>query len=574
MKKSPLVLILFAAWLLFVAPIRAASAPELVVLGGRIVTGESDGSVQQAMAVHDGRIVSVGSTADISRLKTSSTEVIELNGRTVLPGLYEAHVHALRASLGYLAEPYQELRSIKEIQDWLRQRASEVPAGQWIRIPRNEITRLRELRHPTVEELDAACATHPVVFEAVVKYVFNTRGFQELGITPDTKSVPGGEIVRGANGRPQFLITSSPQFTSRFAPRQTATDAEKREALLKLHRAYHAAGITTIFERGSGIHEYRAYEKLREAGLLSVRTRFTMMVAFKTARDVETFLEKEKISPGHGDDWLSIGTLKIRADGGIHWGNTRLSEPYGEKRTKFYVRADPNYRGDMSATAEQMEAVFGAAARLGWPMIVHVTGDEGVDKVLGAMEAVNKATPLKGKRFMLTHAYFPTANHAARAAALGMGVDTQVYTFHLDAPFIHEIYGPGWAERFIGLRTWVDAGVPVIISSDHMVGYDPDHSMNSFNPFIGLYAAVTRRSDNGKVYGPKQRLSRMEALRAVTMNPAYLNFEENKAGTLAAGKFADFIVIDRDYLACSEEEIRSIKVLRTVVAGKTVYLRK
>jgi predicted amidohydrolase YtcJ len=563
--------VLLAALLLPVLDLGAGVAPELVVLGGRIVTGEADGAVREAMAVRSGRIVAVGTTADIARLADASTQKIDLQGRMVLPGLYEAHVHALRASLAYLSDPYQELRSIAEIQEWLRRRAREVPAGQWIRVPRNEITRLEEFRHPTVEELDAACSTHPVVFEAVRKYVFNTRGFRELGINEGTRSIPGGEIIPDSRGKARFLVTNSPQITSRFAARNPASDDEKRQALVKLHAAYNAAGITTIFERGSGIHEYRAYERLRDAGLLSVRTRFTLRGSFKTAEDVGNFVRREKIRPGQGDDWLSIGTLKIVADGGIHWGNTNLSEPYGERRARVYAHADPAYRGDFHYSNEQMQAVFGAAARLGWPMIVHVTGDEGVNRVLAAMEAVNRHVPLQGKRFMLTHAYFPTRAHAVRAAALGVGVDTQAYTFLMDAPFIDTVYGPDWSRRLIGLRTWSDAGVPVIISSDHMVGYDPDHAMNSYNPFIGLHAAVTRRASNGKVYGPGEKLKRLEALRAMTANPAFLNFEEAASGTLAPGKFADFVIIDRDYLNCPEDEIRSIKVLRTVVGGRTVH---
>src|SRR5205814_867488 len=153
-------------------------------------------------------------------------------------------------------------------------------------------------------------------------------------------------------------------------------------------------------------------------------------------------------------------------------------EPYGPKRAKAYVQSDPNFRGDLFATEKQMAEVFGAAARLGWQMAVHVTGDAGVDAVLRAMETVNKDIPLKGKRFLLVHAYFPTPQAAARAAALGMCVDTHPNTYYMDAPFIHDVYGAEWAERFIGLDTWARAGVPLVISSDHMVGLDPDHSMN------------------------------------------------------------------------------------------------
>ena len=573
MKVSLRVLLRLLPAIVLPAATVAAQPADLIVTGGRIVTGEPNAGVAEAMAVRGGRIVALGSSSEVARLAGATTQRIDLEGRMLLPGLYEAHVHALRASLAYLGDPYQELRSIAELQEWLRRRAREVPAGEWIRIPRNEITRLKEFRHPTVAELDAACTTHPVVFDAVRKYVLNTCGLRELGITVATTTIPGGEIVRDAGGGFRFLITNSPAITGRFAARGNPTEEQKRDALLKLHAAYHAVGITTIFERGSGIQEYRAYEKLRDAGKLAIRTRFTLRGSFKTAQDVESFVRKEQIKAGDGDEWLSIGTLKIVADGGIHWGNTRLSEPYGAKRIRYYGHADPGYRGDFNYQHEEMTAVFGASARLGWPMIVHVTGDGGVDQVLRALEAVNRDVPLRGRRFLLTHAYFPTPDHARRAAALGLAVDTQAYTFHMDARFIHEAYGPEWAERLIGLRTWTDAGVPVVISSDHMVGYDANHAMNSYNPFLGLHAAVTRRAEDGRVYGPHQKLSRIEALRAVTANPAFLNFEEDRSGTLAPGKFADFVVIDRDYLVCPEEEIRSIQVLRTVIGGRTVYSR-
>lgn len=564
-------------WLAGIAVVQglvaASEAPDLVVVGGPIVTARADGAIVNGMAIRGGRIIAVGSEAEMSARAGAATRVINVQGRMVLPGLFEPHVHPQLVRRAYQLDPYQELRSIAEIQAWVSKRAAQTPVGEWIRIPRNEITRIKERRHPTVEELDAACVTHPVMFHAARKYVFNSRGFEAFGITAASRAttIPGGEIVLGANGRPQFLVTTSPQLTSRFASRRTWTPADEQAALLKLHRAYNAAGITTIFERGAPIEDLRTYERLRQAGLLTLRVRFTMLQDFKTAADVENFVRREKLTPGQGDDWVSVRGLKILADGGIHYGNTRLSEPYGPKRMKAYVQTDPNFRGDMLATETQMTDVFGAVARLGWQMVVHVTGDEGTNVVLRTMEKVNQTTPLKGKRFVLLHSYFPTPELAARAAALGMGVDTHPNTYYLDAPFIHDVYGPEWAERLIGLGTWTRAGVPVTLSSDHMVGLDPDHSMNAYNPFRALGVAVTRRAENGQVHGESQRLSRLDALRGMTAIPAYLNFDEDSSGTLEVGKFADFVVIDRDYLKCPEDDIMKIKPLLTVVAGKTVY---
>ena len=550
-----------------------AQNADVVFVGGQIVTADARGTTVQALAVRGGRIVAAGSSADIRKQVGPSTQIVELGGKTVLPGLYESHVHALRTAEAELRDTYQELTTIPQIQEWIRQKARQVPAGTWIRVPRNEITRLKEKRHPTVQELDAATTTHPVVFEAVRKYVFNTRGFAEFGISAETKSIPNAEILPGADGKPQFLITTAVQYTSRWAARDSATAEQKRESLLKLHRIYNSVGITTIFERGDAIAVYRSYEKLKEAGLLTLRMRFTLMYpnTYRSGDELQRFTSEANVRPGMGDDWVALGPIKIIADGGIHWGNTRLSEPYGERRIKFYVRNDPNYRGDLAYTVEEMTSIFGAAAQAGWQFVIHVTGDAGTEAVLQAMENVNATTPLKDRRFSLTHSYFPTPAIAQRAAALGVCVDTQAYLYYKDLEFINMIYGRNWADRFLGIGTWKQAGVPVAINSDHMVGFDPNHSMNSFNPFLPLYIAVTRRNDAGNVYNADQKLSRLDALRAVTAMPAYLAFDEAKSGTLEAGKYADLVVIDRDYLKCPEEQIRDIKVLRTVVDGKTVY---
>jgi len=266
--------------------------------------------------------------------------------------------------------------------------------------------------------------------------------------------------------------------------------------------------------------------------------------------------------------------LKITVDGGIHWGTTWLTEPHGARRTAFYRNTDPNYGGSRSYTPEQMRDIFGTANRLGWPISAHVTGDGGAMEVLRAVEAVAQVQPsMRDRRFNLIHCYFPSEEMVALAKKVNAGVDTQGYLYYRDADFIAKIYGPDWAERFIGLGAWVKGGVPVATNSDHMIGFDPDRAMNSFNPFLMLQIAVSRKDDHGNVHGAHQKLSRLDALRAVTLWGAWLSFDEDKLGSLEAGKLADFVVIDRDYLTCPEDEIRAIKPVRTVVGGRTVFER-
>ncbi|MBM3890686.1 MAG: amidohydrolase family protein, partial [Verrucomicrobia bacterium] len=169
--------------------------------------------------------------------------------------------------------------------------------------------------------------------------------------------------------------------------------------------------------------------------------------------------------------------------------------------------------------------------------------------------------------------YFPTPAIARRAKELGVCVDTQGYLYYRDAEAMAEVYGKPWAGRFIGLGEWARAGVPVGVNSDHMIGLDPDHAMNSFNPALMLWIAVARQTDRGNVYGAQQKLSRLDALRAVTLWAAWLSFDEDKLGSLEPGKLADLVVIDRDCLNCPEDDLRQIKVLRTMVGGKTVFQR-
>jgi predicted amidohydrolase YtcJ len=545
----------------------------LLFVDGKIITLDPRERIVEALAIQDGRIVATGTSAEILKLAGDRTEIIRLGGKTVLPGFIEGHVHPIGAARASVTETYAELSSIAEIQDWIRRRAKEVPAGRWIEVPRNEITRLKERRHPTPAELDAATTDHPVVYTSVMKHVLNSAGFRALGIVDANSKLPDGEIVRDDAGWP-VLIRGGNQSLRKLFPRPTATREQTMEALGKLLRRYNEVGITTIFDRATDHDGVVMFKGLRDQGKLTTRMRTTFRFTARTPEAVEKCVKGFGFKPGEGDDWVRAVTMKTTLDGGIHWGTTRLSEPYGEKRVRFYRLTDPNYRGELFYTTEELKTVFAVVNRLGWPMSVHVTGDGGTEAVLDAIAAVAATDPsIKQRRFTLLHTYFPTPAIARRAKELGVGVDTQGYLYYRDAEAMADIYGNSWADRFIGLGEWARAGVPVAVNSDHMIGFDPDHAMNSFNPALMLWIAVARKTDRGNVYSARQKLTRLDALRAVTLWAAWQSFDEDKLGSLEPGKLADLVVIDRDYLTCPEDDIRQIKVLRTVVGGKTVFQR-
>ncbi len=548
----------------------AAETATTIFKNGKVITLDSQSRIVEAIAMRGGKILAVGTNSEVMQFKGDLTKVVSLNGKTVIPGLIESHVHALRAARGELMQPHQELNSVGEVQDWIRAKVKEIPKGRWISVPRTDITRLKERRHPTPAELDAACTTHPVHLNAARKDVLNTMGFELLGIRNEKDKLAGARIIFDAKGKP-LMMAGGGGAIRKLIPRRSVSPEATRAALKKLHGIYNSVGITSILERGSGVSEYREYELLKENKELTVRMTMTIRQQVRSAKAVEEFTEKLGLVTGDGDDWVRVGPLKISVDGGIHWGNTRLSEPYGEKRRQFYVLEDANYQGDLFYSRELMETVFEAGQKLGWQMCCHATGDGSVNEILTALENVNQRLPIKGRRFCITHAYFPSQESVKRSKALGVCYDTQTFLFYRDAEAINQVYGVNWVDRFMGLKTFVDGGVPVAINSDHMNGFDPNRSMNAFNPFLALYIAVSRRDIEGNVFGAHQKLSREQALRCMTIDAAYISFEEKVKGTLEPGKLADLVVLDRDYLTCPENEIRKIRPLLTVVDGQVVF---
>ncbi len=551
-----------------------AEAPETVYLNGRIVTLDAAESLAEALAVKDGKLVAVGSNGAVRALAGPGTEIVDLEGRTVIPGIVESHCHSLGAARAALSGEYTELRSIAEVQDWIRRQAADEPPGTWLEVPRNEITRLAEQRFPTPEELDAATTEHPVVFISVTKTVLNSAGWKALDLDDPEAALPDGEVVR-EDGRPVLMHGGQATLRGRMPPPKVHPAEAVQAKHEELVKVYNSVGITTIFERATDRAGFGFFRKQAAKNRLNVRVRGTFRFSAKDAAGVEGYVKQLGIAPGEGDDLVRATCLKITVDGGIHWGTTWLSEAHGEKRTAFYRNTDPAYTGSQNYSPAQMEDIFAAVNRLGWPMSAHVTGDGGAMAVLRAVETVAKTQPdIRERRFNLIHCYFPTLRMAALAKSVNAGVDTQGYLYERDADFIARIYGPDWAERFLGLAEWVKAGVPVGLNSDHMIGFDPDRAMNAFNPFLMLDIAVNRRDDRGQVHGEHQRLNRLDALRSLTIWPAWLSFDEEKLGTLEPGKLADFVVLDRDYLTCPAEEIRQIRPQLTVMGGRRVFGEK
>jgi predicted amidohydrolase YtcJ len=559
--------------LLWSAP--AATAPpaaDLVVVNGKVLTVDAAFRVVEAVAIREGLFVLAGTNGQARALVGPATRVIDAGGKTVVPGLIDSHVHALGVAEAEVRGGFRDLRTIGEIQAWLREKTAAAPAGQWVWSPRVFPTRLAEQRLPTRAELDAAAPRHPVVVDAAYAYVVNMRALEAAGITPDTPAPPGGAIVKDDQGRPTGLLRNVGRLLDRY--QVTGPREQLLPALERVHRAYNEAGITSVIERGADLTGYRAYEQLKAQGRQRVRATVTLRVESDgTAEGTEAFIRGLPVRSGEGDDRLRVGPLKIVADGGILAGTAYMREPYGPAAASLYGIADPGYRGFLTLPADKIRNIVRTGHRLGWPMVAHVTGDAGVDVVLDAFEAADTDRSIRDRRFTLIHAYFPTPDVARRAARLGVAVDTQPAWYYKDADGLLGALGEPRLRPFIGVADWLRGGVTVALNTDHMFGVDPDRSLNPYNPFLTLYVAVTRRTQAGRVIGPEQAVSRQDALKMMTLNAAWLAFEEHRKGSIEVGKLGDLAVLSDDYLTCPPERIKEIRAVVTVLGGEIVHGR-
>ena len=549
----------------------ATMPADLVLRNARILTVNDRFAVATALAVRDGRFIVVGAGEDVLPHIGPRTRVLDGRGRTVVPGFIDTHVHALGVAETEATQPFKNLRSIADLQAWIRVETKRRPAGTWIWTPRVFPTRLREHRFPTRPELDLVAPGHPVVVDGAYAFVLNSTALRLAGIGRATPDPKGGAIVKDAAGEPTGLLRNVDSLLARVRPAPAKVPLELLE---HVHRQYLAAGITSVIERGATLEGYRTYEELRRANRLPLRATVTIRIPRPADRaEVERFIGAMPFRFGSGDDWLKIGPLKIVADGGILIGTSFMREPYGLAARQLYGVDDPQYRGFLTLTPQQIASAIAVGHKAGWQMVAHVTGDAGVDVVLDAIEAALKEQPGADRRHTVIHGYFVNKEAAARAARLRVLVDTQPAWYYKDADALSEGLGRERLAHFIGLHTLRDAGVTVAINTDHMFGLDANDAMNPFNPFLSIYAATTRRTESGRVVNAGEAVTRRDALAMMTRDAARFSFDEANRGSIEPGKLADFAILDADLLTCSDDRLRAIRVDLTVVGGRIAFER-
>lgn len=559
---------------LLAVPLLAQEPPETIYYNGLIVTMWAAHPVVEAVAIRGDRFASVGSNKAVLRTAGPDTLKINLHGRCVLPGLIDSHCHPIIAALGERNSQVPPLHSISDIQAYIRHRAGSLPAHQVILVPHVFVTRLRDRRYPTRAELDAAAADRPVIVDNGYASVLNSAALKELGISNSTPQPQDGKIIKDAQGNPTGLILGAPGLLAPLRATRPVTAQDRLWALRTMLHHYNEVGITSIIDRAEEPPGFRAYQELDRKGELTVRSYVTYVIdAQGTPAHVRDEILQIPFVTGLGDNWYRVGTLKTFADGGICMGTAYLRAPYGT-HTALYGYHDPNFRGVLRVPEANLVAMAKTADELGWQMTAHSTGGGSTDLLLQAYQAANREKPIRDLRFTVTHGDFPDPHAIQMAKDLGVSFDCQPAWLYLDGPAIKNVFGPSRMANFIPLASLFRAGIVVAGGSDHMIGFDPNTSTNPYNPFLGMWIAVTRKTVDGTVINSGQRISREQALRMYTLNGAYLSFEEKKKGSIEPRKLADMVVISKNYLSCPVDEIKKIQALRTIVGGRVVYERR
>ena len=527
----------YALALLVVVPWLRAADADLILHNGKIVTVDSKFSIAQAVALKGGKITAVGTDAAVMAERGAGTRVIDLHGRTVLPGLFDSHVHALSAGLSEFRAPLPPLDSFAAVQDYIRARAKITPKGAWIVVPRTFPTRLEELRMPTRVDLDVD-QDHPVAFDASYVWIANSLALRVSGITRDTPNPPGGEIVKDKNGEPngilknaQHLLALDRQESSGFS------ETEKLQALEDQLKRYVAAGLTSVNDRAVDAEQIALYRKLHAAGRLPIRVAMTWRP--ESTPPAEQLVRAIQAAPYHtntGDEWLKFGAFKLTLDGGMTIGTAFQRAPYGAFGKQLYGKTDPDDRGQIFIAPEKLLTIMRAARDKGWQLTTHDQGGGAVDAWLDCLAALDKERPIRESRSFVMHASFQSPDAIARMKKMGILADTQSQWLYHDGTALDKVFGERGMRYFFPLRSYIDAGILVAAGSDHMIGHDRNKAVNPYNPFLSMWIEIARKTDRGEVIHAEERITRAEALKTHTIWGAYMQFCREAEGVDRSGQ--------------------------------------
>ncbi len=556
--------------------IAAAQEADLILHHGKIVTADKDFTIQQALAVKGDRLIRVGTNEEVLKTRGASTVLIDLQGKMVLPGLIDSHSHPTDACMTEFDHPIPDMETIQDVLNYIHARAEALAPGSGSSCDQIFITRLKEQRYPTREELDRIAPQNPVLFATGPDASVNSLALKLSGIDKEFRVDGPGKVERDpSTGEPTGILRNCTRYIKVKPSGRKPSEADQTRRLLELFHDYNSIGITAVIDRDASDSAIERYRKLHEEGLLSVRIGISRHV--ENLGPLDRIIADIRHTADHplrrGGPRLRIIGIKTYLDGGMLTGSAYMREPWGLSR--IYAIDDPNYRGVLFIPPERLVPMVRAAVESGLQFTAHSVGDGAVHALLDAYEQVNKEKPVAPTRPCITHSNFMSREAIDQAARLGVVVDIQPAWLYLDTRTLAAQFGYDRLRFFQPLHTLFEARVLAGGGSDHMQKIGSLRSINPYNPFLAMWVAITRRakSYDGQLH-PEEALTRAEAIRFYTINNAHLLFLEDRIGSLEEGKQADFVVIDRDILTCPEDAIKDSQAVTTYLDGKRVFERR
>ena len=540
-----------------------AASPEieadLVLRGGKVVTVDEDVPEGQAIAVKGDTILAVGSNRQIRAYIGPNTEVIDLDGALVIPGFIESHGHFLGVGDANMQLDLMGVNNWGEIVSMVDAVVGDAPAGElirgrgwhqekWDEVPEGAVQGL-----PTHHSLRAVSADNPVVLRHASGHASfaNAKAMEMSGITRSTPDPRGGEIVRDANGDPIGMFRETAQGLLGPARRNATPPSPRRQAELAIEEVL-AKGITSFQDAGSSFGTVDMLKEMADEGTLGVR----MWVMLRAGNDalVENAADYRMI--GYGNNHLTVRAIKRSIDGALGPHGAWLLEPYADL---------PTSSGFNTSTVEGVEETARIAMEHGFQLCVHAIGDRANREVLDIYERTFAANPGQtGLRWRIEHSQHLHPDDIPRFGEMGVIASMEGIHATSDAPYVLERLGEQRARE--GAYVWQS-----LMQSGAVVTNGTDAPVEDVDPVASYYATVSRRTKDGTVFFPEQRMSRLEALRSYTINGAYAAFEEDIKGSLTPGKLADITVLSKDIMTIAEEEIPSTEVVYTIVGGKIMH---
>ena len=536
----------FTAGVLAYTAAAQGCTPDLVILGARVHTVDPAKPAAEAIAICGERIARVGTTADIEKLVGPKTRTVRAEGRLVVPGFNDAHVHLIDGANEIVGVDLRPAKSEEEMARMLAAQAAKLPKGRWIQGGYWDHEAWPSKTLPTRQQIDAATPDHPVFVQRLDGHMalVNTLALTLAGVTRDAKDPEGGTIVRDASGEPTGVFKDNAMsLVSKAIPADTLPEVmDKARAALKYAASL---GVTSVQDMTASPTELQAYRALRKSGDLTARI-----------YSIQNYGAPMAGGRG-GDDWIHTGGRKLFADGSMGSGTAAFFEPYAD---------DPKTSGLLLQSPEALQKAIFAADAAGFQPVVHAIGDRANAIVLEAFEQLAKARGAKDRRPRIEHAQVVRDADKARFKATGVIASIQPS---------HCIDDMRWAERRIGkARTPISYDFKSFVDAGARVAFGTDWYVEPLNPMLGLYAAVTRQFPDGTPEGgwfPEERISMAQAIEYYTLGAAYAEFAESRKGSITEGKLADLVILSHDLFTVAPRQILDTKPVLTITGGRVVY---